>query len=85
MTHYYLRLNVADKPGVLAQVATLLGDRGIGISSVIQPEDLAADSTPLVLMLDDAPLKAMKQAIEAIASLDCVREEPVWLRVETLE
>ena len=85
VTHYYLRLNVADKPGVLAQVATLLGDRGIGISSVIQPEDLAADFTPLVLMLDDAPLKAMKQAIEAIAALDCVREEPVWLRVETLE
>lgn len=85
VSHYYLRLKVDDKPGVLGKVATLLGDRGIGISSVVQPEDLQADHTHLVLMLDDAPLKAVKDAIQAISSFDSIREEPVWLRVETME
>ncbi|MEY4484290.1 MAG: hypothetical protein RL693_1742 [Verrucomicrobiota bacterium] len=85
ISHYYVRLTVDDQPGVLARVATLLGDRGIGISSVIQPEDLEGNTTPLIFMLDDASLKVMREAIQAIAALDCVREEPSWLRVETLE
>jgi homoserine dehydrogenase len=87
VSHYYLRLDVADQPGVLAQVATELGRRGIGISSVIQPEDLedTSQSTVLVLMIHDARLGDMKAAIEAISALDCVRGAPVWMRVETLQ
>lgn len=85
VSHYYVRLTVDDQPGVLARVATLLGDRNIGISSVIQPEDLEGNTTPLIFMLDDAPLKVMREAVQAISALDCVREEPSWLRVETLE
>ncbi len=85
VSHHYVRLNVEDKPGVLAQVATLLGDRKIGISSVMQPEDLEADFTPLVLMLDDAPLGVMREAIVAINALGCVLDAPVWIRVETME
>lgn len=85
VSHYYVRLMVDDKPGVLGKVATLLGDRGIGISSVVQPEDLSADSTALVLMLDDAPLKSVQEAIAAVNDLDSVLEAPVWLRVETME
>ncbi|HSJ01876.1 MAG: homoserine dehydrogenase [Verrucomicrobium sp.] len=85
VSHYYLRLQVDDKPGVLAQVATLLGDRGIGISSVMQPEELGSDFTSLILMLDDSTLVVVKEAISQIAALDCVREKPVWMRVETME
>lgn len=85
VSHYYVRLTVDDQPGVLARVATLLGERSIGISSVIQPEDLDGNTTPLIFMLDDAPLKVMREAVRAIAALDCVREEPSCLRVETLE
>ncbi|CAN5857801.1 homoserine dehydrogenase [soil metagenome] len=85
VSHYYVRLTVDDQPGVLARVATLLGERGIGISSVIQPEDLDGNTTPLIFMLDDAPLKVMREAVLAITALDCVREKPSWLRVETLE
>jgi homoserine dehydrogenase len=85
VSHYYVRLKVDDKPGVLAQVATLLGERGIGISSVMQPEELGSEHTSLVLMLDDATLACIQEAIGLIANLDCVREAPVWLRVETME
>ena len=87
VSHYYLRLLVDDVPGVLAQVATLLGERKIGISSVMQPEgeDTPPGSIPLLMMLHDAPLKAVKDAISAIQGLSCVREKAVWMRVEPLD
>ena len=85
VSHFYVRLTVDDSPGVLAQVAKVLGDRGIGISSVIQPEDLSEDTTPLILMLDDASLRTVREAIKELKGLSCVREEPSWMRVETLE
>lgn len=87
VSHYYLRITVADEPGVLAQVAAELGKRSIGISSMIQPEDLEDTSgqTFLVLMIHDAKLGDMKDALSAIRALDCVRGEPSWMRVETLQ
>lgn len=87
VSHYYLRLTVDDVPGVLAQVATVLGQRNIGISSMIQPEDLedTSGSTSLVLMLHDASLGDMLQALEVLTALSCVRCQPSWMRVETLQ
>ncbi|SKA94425.1 homoserine dehydrogenase [Prosthecobacter debontii] len=87
VSHYYLRLTVDDVPGVLAQVSTVLAERHIGISSVIQPEDLedTSGSTSLVLMLHDARLGDMLQALSALKALACVRGEPSWMRVETLQ
>ncbi len=87
VSHYYLRLTVDDVPGVLAQVATVLGQRNIGISSMIQPEDLedTSGSTSLVLMLHDAVLSDMLQALDALCALGCVRGRPSWMRVETLQ
>lgn len=85
VSHYYVRLNVDDKPGVLARVAALFGDRGIGIASLIQPDEPDAHVTSLVMMLDAAPLKAVRDAMEAVGKLDCVREVPAWMRVETMD
>ena len=87
ISHYYLRLTVEDVPGVLAQVATELGRRNIGISSMIQPEDLedTSGSTSLVLMIHDARLGDMLKALEALRALKCVQGEPSWMRVETLQ
>ncbi len=86
VSRYYLRLTVEDRPGVVAQVAQVLGDSQIGISSMIQPEDLedSSGSTSLVLMLHDATLGSARRAITEIAALSCVLEEPAWLRVEAL-
>jgi len=87
ISHYYLRLTVDDVPGVLAQVSAELGKRHIGISSMIQPEDLedTSGSTSLVLMIHDAKLGDMLQALDALRALKCVRSEPSWMRVETLQ
>jgi homoserine dehydrogenase len=47
ISRYYLRLSVADRPGVLAQISSILGQATIGISSVIQPEGHAGASVPV--------------------------------------
>lgn len=79
---FYLRLAVEDRPGVLAQVANVLGRSGIGISSVIQPESHEQGPVPLVLMIHDAALGRMRAAVEEISALDCVKAQPVLFDVE---
>jgi homoserine dehydrogenase len=78
---YYLRLTVIDEPGVLAQVASILGSHKIGISSVIQPEGHEGDAVPLVLMIHDAPFDRMQAALERIEVLGCVKSPPMMLWV----
>jgi homoserine dehydrogenase len=78
---YYLRLTVVDEPGVLAQVASVLGSHMIGISSVIQPEGHEGDAVPLVLMIHDAPFDRMQAALERIQVLACVKSPPMMLWV----
>ena len=78
---YYLRLSVVDAPGVLAQVASVLGSHQIGISSVIQPEGHEGDAVPLVLIIHDAPFHRMQTALNRIRTLACVRAQPNLLWV----
>jgi len=85
VSQYYLRLTVGDRPGVLAQVAGILGTSNIGISSVIQPESHESGPVPLVLMLHDAPFGTTKAALAEIAKLECVKAEPTLFNVETFQ
>ena len=85
VSRYYLRLLVVDRPGVLADVARVLASRQIGISSVIQPEAHAGETTPLILMLHDAPESQLKAAVADIARIGAVKAPPVHLRVEDFE
>jgi homoserine dehydrogenase len=83
VSKYYLRLSVRDQPGVLAQIAGVLGASEIGILSVIQPETAGEDAALLILMLHDAPFGAMREAVGTLATLPCVRDTPALLHVET--
>jgi len=61
---WYLRFVVADEPGVLAQIATALGSRGISIAAVIQRERAtAAQAVPVVVVTHDAREDAIAQAV----------------------
>ena len=82
---YYLRLTVLDRPGVLAQVSTILAKNKIGISSVIQPEGHEGKSVPLIFMLHYARNGAMTRALKAISKLAAVKAKPVMIRVENFE
>ena len=86
ISEYYLRLAVDDRPGVIAQIAGILGELQIGISSILQPEsDEEGTTVPLVLMLHRASNAQISDAIERISKLGCVRKPPRMIRVEHFE
>jgi homoserine dehydrogenase len=82
-TRYYIRLTVADRPGVLAQIAHILGEGGISISSVIQKEaDEDAQTAELVIMTHLAKEEAMLKAIDTLEGLEPVQAIGSFIRVE---
>jgi homoserine dehydrogenase len=82
-SRYYLRLIVADRPGVLAQIAQAFGDHTISIASVIQKEaDEDAGTAELVVMTHRAGEAAMQQAMRAIGALSTVPTIASFVRVE---
>ncbi len=85
VSQYFVRLNVVDKPGVLAKIAAILGAANIGISSVIQPEGHEGESVPLIFMLHYATNGAVTKALAKIGRLPIVKGKPVMIRVEDFE
>ncbi len=82
-TRYYLRMNVADSPGVLAQISKTLGDHLISISSVIQKEsDPATQTAEIVIMTHPACEDWMQQALDEMEQLEVVKEINNCVRVE---
>jgi homoserine dehydrogenase len=80
---FYLRVMVEDRPGVLAQVTTALGEHNISIASVLQHEPLEAKGTvPLVIMTHETTEGAAARACAAIDKLQPVRGHTVrmWVR-----
>ncbi|MEE8420462.1 MAG: homoserine dehydrogenase, partial [Dehalococcoidales bacterium] len=83
-TQYYLRINVADQPGVLARISRVFGDHLISISSVIQKKvDEETQTAELVIMTHPVQEKAMQQALHKLGQLDVVKEISNFIRVET--
>ncbi|MBI2953428.1 MAG: homoserine dehydrogenase [Chloroflexi bacterium] len=82
-TRYYLRLQVADRPGVLAQIAKICGDNDISIASVIQKEvsDLAPFAE-IVIMTHAAREDHMRAALVAMRLSSSVKEIGNFIRVE---
>jgi homoserine dehydrogenase len=85
-TQYYIRLSAADRPGVLARIATVFGDHEISISSAIQPEsDEATQTAEIVIMTHPAREKDMQAALLGLKGLEVVREICNFVRVEEIE
>ncbi len=86
-TRHYFRLDCADRPGVLAKVANILGEENISIASVRQQEAAAPgeDVVPVVFMTHRAKEGAVARALDRINQLDVVRGERTrMLRVEDI-
>ncbi|MDA1096039.1 MAG: homoserine dehydrogenase [Chloroflexi bacterium] len=80
---YYIRMRVADRPGVLGQIALVLGDSGISMASVIQKEtDEAAQSAEIIIMTHRARESAVAAASAKLAGLETIREIGAIVRVE---
>jgi len=80
---YYLRLNVADRPGVLAQIAQVLGDGNISIASVIQKDANPDNSTAeLVIITHPAREASVQESLRKVLQLNVVQEVNNLLRIE---
>jgi homoserine dehydrogenase len=76
---FYLYLEVADSPGVLAQVAQVLGLQGISVKSVVQKG--LGDNARLVMVVHPVLESRFFAACELIGGLDIVRARPRAIRV----
>jgi homoserine dehydrogenase len=76
---YYLRMAVADRPGVLARVASIFGDEGLSIRTVVQSG--SGDEARLVLILHQGREERMDAAVAKVRALEEVHGDLVVLRV----
>ncbi len=82
-TSYYVRMHVADEPGVLAAVAGVFGSHGVSIGSVIQK---SADETgaEIVYVTHEASERAVRAALAEVERLAVTRAMGTVIRVEDL-
>src|SRR3954469_5350178 len=76
---FYLHLEVADRPGALAQIPDVLGRNEISVQSVVQRG--LGDDARLVMVLHEAPEKRFYAALDEIARLPFLRSAPRAIRV----
>ena len=76
---FFIKLNVEDRSGVLAQIASVFGEHGVSIASMIQKG--RGDEAELVLITHPTPEDSFFAAIEEAKDLPCCKSEPMTLRV----
>jgi homoserine dehydrogenase len=76
---FYLHLEVADRPGVLARVATVLGDHDVSVKSVVQ-RGAGADAR-LVMVIHECLESRFADAVEALGALADLRSSPRSIHV----
>jgi len=79
---YYLRFMVVDRPGVLSQIAGVLGTHGISISSVIQKGRKEGQTVPVVIMTHAAREREVQTALQDINRMSFISEPTTLIRVE---
>ena len=83
---YYIRLSVADKPGVIADISAILRDGDISMESMLQHSraDAPSCAVTVVMTTHETREAAMTEALTKIAAIDSVEEPPVMIRMEAV-
>ena len=85
-TAYYLRMRVDDRPGVLAEITRVMGDKEISIEAVLQKEPETGVTQATIIMLTQKIREhQMVDAIDEIKQLEAVHGDVHRIRVETLD
>ena len=79
-TRYLIRLNVADKPGVLESVAHVFASHGVSIQTVRQTG--AGDKAELIVMTHSSTESALSETVKDLSKLSAVTDVASVLRVE---
>ena len=83
VTRYHLSLDVADRPGVLAQVAAAFAEHGVSIEAVRQQAAPEEDGRArLIVVTHRAPDAALSATVDSLAALDAVDDVAAVMRVE---
>lgn len=80
-SRYLIRLDVADKPGVLATVAQLFASNSVSIETVRQSG--RGDSAELIVATHSAPESSLKKTVESLAKSDVVKKVESVLHIES--
>jgi len=82
-SRYYIRLLAEDRPGVFAQIASIVGQHGISLSSVLQHEPETGDTSvvPVVITTHRASEGGVSAALSRIERLGVIRKTPVCLEI----
>ncbi|WP_027852983.1 homoserine dehydrogenase [Marinobacterium litorale] len=83
VTGYYLRMQAVERPGVLAHVTRILGEKGINIEAIIQKQTREAQ-VPVIMLTQRVAERTMNEAIREIESLPDILGEVIRIRVEHL-
>ena len=82
ITHYYLRMEVDDQPGVLAKVTNELDGFGISIESMLQKPHVEDGHVKLLFTTHECQEAKIQEAILAFKKLDCVHGDIAMMRIE---
>lgn len=80
MSRYFLRMEVEDKPGALATVASVLGNNSVSIKQVVQKSKVG-DHAEIVVITDKVRERHLKDAILTFREMSVIKTEPVLIRV----
>jgi len=81
-TSYYLRMTVADRPGAMAAISTLLAKHNISINSMLQKGDHPAHRADVIIVTHKARESDVQNALKDIAQSEVAVDAPFVLRVE---
>ena len=85
-TAYYLRMSVDDRPGVMAEITRIMGDKEISIEAILQKEpETGVTRATIIMLTQKIREQQMVDAIAAIAELAAVHGPVHRIRVETLD
>lgn len=85
-TAFYLRMQVLDQTGVLADITRIFSDHNISIEAVVQKDRKHdQDSVPLIILTHRVLESNMTIALEKIETLKTISEQVVSIRLETLD
>lgn len=84
---YFIRLNVVDKPGTMASIATRMAEQGISLESIVQrkPKGALKDAqAPIIMITHDTTEEAIRNALDGVKADGRLVGEAQMIRIEKL-
>jgi homoserine dehydrogenase len=81
-SRFYIKLKVSDKPGVFAQITSILAKHEISISGVLQHEEHNSNNVvPAIVITHQTLQKKITDALADFSKLEIVKSKPVCIRI----